>query len=173
MEKVVAVGADHAGFLLKEDLKAYLKEQGYEVLDLGTGSLESVDYPDFAGRVAGAVASGEVPWGLLVCGTGIGMAIAANKVPGVRAACCADPFSARMARAHNDANVLAMGGRVVGPGLAREILKAWLESRFEGGHHARRTAKIRALEERGGGRTGEEQRAPGGPGAARGEGREG
>lgn len=173
MQKVVAVGADHAGFALKEDLKAYLKEQGYEILDLGTDSLESVDYPDFAAAVAGAVASGEVPWGLLVCGTGIGMAITANKVPGVRAACCADPFSARMARAHNDANVLTMGGRVVGPGLAREIVKAWLESRFEGGRHARRTAKIQALEE--GVRAGTERKgsAPGGPGPARGEGRDG
>ena len=173
MEKVVAVGADHAGFLLKEDLKAFLKEQGYEVLDLGTDSLESVDYPDFASRVARAVASGEVPRGLLICGTGIGMAITANKVPGVRAACCADPFSARMARAHNDANVLTMGGRVRGPGLAREILKAWLESRFEGGRHARRTAKIEALEERVRGGAEGKRSAPGGPGPARGEGRDG
>ena len=172
MEKMVAVGADHAGFPLKEDLKACLKEQGYEVLDLGTDSHESVDYPDFAARVAAAVASGKVPWGMLVCGTGIGMAITANKIPGVRAACCADPFSARMARAHNDANVLTMGGRVVGAGLAREIVKAWLESRFEGGRHAQRTAKIQALEERVGGRTKGKRSAPGGPGPARGKGRD-
>lgn len=173
MQKVVAVGADHAGFALKEDLKACLKEQGYEVRDLGTDSLESVDYPDFAARVAGAVASGEVPWGLLVCGTGIGMAITANKIPGVRAACCADPFSARMARAHNDANVLTMGGRVVGPGLAREIVKAWLEGRFEGGRHARRTAKIEAVEGRVSAGMERKRSAPGGPGPARGEGRDG
>lgn len=173
MEKVVAVGADHAGFALKEDLKAYLKEQGYEVRDLGTDSLESVDYPDFAVAVADAVASEEVPWGLLICGTGIGMAITANKVPGVRAACCADPFSARMARAHNDANVLTMGGRVVGPGLAREIVRAWLESDFEGGRHARRTAKISALEGRGGGGTVRRRSAPGGSGPAGSVGREG
>ncbi len=172
MQKVVAVGADHAGFPLKEDLKAYLKEQGYEVRDVGTDSVGSVDYPDFAVRVAEAVASGEAPWGLLICGTGIGMAITANKVPGVRAACCADPFSARMARAHNDANILTMGGRVVGPGLAREIVKAWLESRFEGGRHARRTAKIEALEERVGRGGQRERSAPGGPGPARGEGHE-
>lgn len=173
MQKVVAVGADHAGFPLKEDLKAYLKEQGYEVRDVGTDSVGSVDYPDFAVRVAEAVASGEAPWGLLVCGTGIGMSITANKVPGVRAACCADPFSARMARTHNDANVLTMGGRVVGSGLAREIVRAWLESRFEGGRHARRTAKIEALEERVGGGGQRGRSAPGGPGPARGEGQGG
>jgi ribose 5-phosphate isomerase B len=167
MEKRVAVGADHAGFALKEDLKGYLKEQGYEVLDVGTDALESVDYPDFAAAVAEAVAAGEVPWGLLICGTGIGMAIAANKVAGVRAACCGDPFSARMARAHNDANVLTMGGRVVGVGLAREILQAWLASAFEGGRHARRTAKVRALEERTSGGTAERRPAPGRPGPAR------
>ena len=172
MERRVAVGADHAGYALKEDLKGCLKERGYEVLDLGTDSLESVDYPDLAAAVAQVVAAGEVPWGLLICGTGIGMAIAANKVAGIRAACCADPFSARMARAHNDANVLTMGGRVVGPGLAREIVKAWLESRFEGGRHARRTAKIEALEGRGSAGMERKRPAPGGPGPARGKGRD-
>ena len=133
----VAVGCDHAGFPLKETVIAALRKLGAEVVDFGTHSLESVDYPDFGERVGRAVASGEVDRGVVICGTGIGVSIAANKVPGVRAALCHDVYSARMSRAHNDANVLAMGARVIGPGLAEAIVEAWLTTSFEGGRHAR------------------------------------
>ncbi len=142
----IAIGADHAGYALKETLVAYMREQGLEVLDFGTHGPDSVDYPDYARVVAEAVARGEADFGVLICGTGIGMSIAANKVPGVRAAAISDVYSARMSRAHNDANILCMGGRVVGPGLAIEILETWLRTPFEGGRHARRLEKIRQLE---------------------------
>ena len=142
----IALGADHAGWELKEACKAWLIDQGHQVLDFGTHSPESVDYPDYAAQVAEAVAVGKVDRGLAVCGTGIGMAIAANKVPGVRAALCGDTFSARMSREHNDANVLCLGARVVGAGLALDIVSAWLGASFEGGRHQKRLDKIRALE---------------------------
>lgn len=142
----IAIGADHAGYALKEVLAAYMRERGIEVIDFGTHSPDSVDYPDYARVVAEAVARGEADFGVLICGTGIGMSIAANKVPGIRAAAVSDVYSARMSRAHNDANILCMGGRVVGPGLAIEILETWLRTPFEGGRHARRVEKIRALE---------------------------
>ena len=139
----IAAGADHAGYQLKERLIRTLRGQGHEVRDLGTLSAESVDYPDYAAAVAGAVADGSVTEGgaergLLVCGTGIGVAIAANKVHGIRAATCNDLFTARMARAHNDANVLALGARVVGVGLAKEIIRAFFSTEWEGARHARR-----------------------------------
>lgn len=142
----VALGCDHAGFLLKGAVLEALRDAGVEVHDMGTFSEESVDYPDVAARVARAVAAGEVDRGILLCGTGIGVSIAANKVPGVRAALCHDTFSARMSRAHNDANVLTMGSRVVGAGLAREIVRVWLEATFEGGRHAVRVEKVKQLE---------------------------
>ena len=142
----VALGCDHAGFALKETVARALAEAGATVVDLGTYSTDSVDYPDFAERVARAVASGEADRGVVLCGTGIGVSIAANKIPGVRAALCHDTFSARMSRAHNDANVLAMGARVVGAGLAAEIVAAWMGAELEGGRHAARVEKIRALE---------------------------
>ncbi len=142
----IAIGSDHAGFELKRELVGYLTEQGYTVDDMGTDGLASCDYPDFARAVAEAVASGRCQRGILVCGTGIGMSIAANKVPGVRAALCAEPYSARMAREHNDANVLCLGARVVGPGLALETVAAFLSGEFAGGRHARRVDKIRELE---------------------------
>lgn len=145
----VAVGCDHAGFPLKETVIAALRKLGAEVVDFGTHSLESVDYPDFGERVGRAVASGEVDRGVVICGTGIGVSIAANKVPGVRAALCAEPFSARMARAHNDANVLCLGARVVGPGLALETVRAFLSAQFEGGRHQRRVEKVMAMERAG------------------------
>jgi len=139
----IAAAADHAGFRLKERLVALLRSEGHEVDDLGTSCAEqSVDYPDFAASVARAVTCGEAELGLLVCGTGTGMAIAANKQRGVRAAACTDCFSARMARAHNDANVLALGERVIGSGVAEEVLHAFLTTRFEGGRHQQRVAKI-------------------------------
>jgi len=133
-----AVGCDHAGLPLKAPLVAELEARGHEIHDLGTHGPESVDYPLFAGRVACAVRDGRADMGLLLCGTGLGMAIAANRVEGVRAVAVSEPFSARMARAHNDANVLCMGARVVGPGAAVEILGVWMDQVFEGGRHQRR-----------------------------------
>ncbi|KAB2967016.1 MAG: ribose 5-phosphate isomerase B [Thermoanaerobaculia bacterium] len=138
----IAVGADHAGFELKEHLRAVLAQAGHEVDDLGTRSAESTDYPDWAHRVAEAVAGGAAERGLLVCGTGVGMAIAANRHRGVRAAACNDLYTARLARAHNDANLLALGARIVAPALAEAILAAFVETPFEGGRHSRRVAKL-------------------------------
>jgi ribose 5-phosphate isomerase B len=143
---VVALGADHAGFPLKEDLKTWLISRGFDVVDLGTQSAESVDYPDFAVGVGSAIAAGKADCGVLVCGTGIGMAMAANKVPGIRAAACTDAFSARMSREHNDANVLALGARITARDAAIEILEIWLGAEFAGGRHARRVEKILALD---------------------------
>ncbi|MGB9866297.1 MAG: ribose 5-phosphate isomerase B [Bacillota bacterium] len=142
----VAVGADHGGYLLKQEVMALLGELGIEAVDFGTYSPDPVDYPDIARAVAEAVARGEFQRGILLCGTGIGMCIAANKVPGIRAALCHDVFSAKATRNHNDSNVLCMGGRVVGPGLAREIVKAWLSEGFDGGRHQRRLDKIARME---------------------------
>ncbi|KUK12082.1 MAG: Ribose-5-phosphate isomerase [Moorella sp. 60_41] len=142
----IALGSDHGGYHLKEEIKKFLEEAGVLYRDFGCFNPEAVDYPDYARQVAEAVARGEFERGILCCGTGIGVAIAANKVPGIRAALCHDTFSARASREHNDANVLALGGRVIGPGLAREIVKTWLEAGFTGGRHARRLAKIAALE---------------------------
>ena len=156
MVSTIALGADHAGYGLKEALKSWLINHGYQVLDLGTHSTESVDYPDYAALVAESVADHKVERGLLVCGTGIGMSIAANKVPGVRAALCADLYTARMSREHNDANVLVLGGRLMGADMAADILQAWLETAFAGGRHARRIEKIADVEVRHAG-----DRAPG------------
>jgi ribose 5-phosphate isomerase B len=144
----IALGADHAGFELKEALKGWLIERGLQVVDFGAHSAESVDYPDYAGQVAEAVAARKVERGVLVCGTGIGMTIAANKVPGVRAALCADGYTARMSREHNDSNVLALGGRMMGREMAVDILARWLETEFAGGRHQRRVATISGLERR-------------------------
>jgi ribose 5-phosphate isomerase B len=144
----IAIGADHAGWTLKESLKAWLLEQGHDVIDFGTHSPDSVDYPDYAAQVGESVAVGKVDRGVLVCGTGLGMAIAANKIPGVRAVACNDLLAARMSREHNDANVLALGGRLLGREAALEILGIWLEIRFAGGRHVQRVDKIAALERR-------------------------
>lgn len=148
---LVAIGADHAGYHLKEELKTFLRDLGHDWKDFGTDSTEPVDYPDFAEPVARAVAGGLCPRGIVICGTGIGSAIAANKVKGIRAGLCHDTFSARHARLHNDTNVLALGARVIGPGLAKDIVVAWLDGPFEGGRHARRVEKIHSIEEREGG----------------------
>jgi len=142
----VALGADHAGWELKEALKAWLMDAGYQVLDFGTHGPDSVDYPDYALQVAEAVTVGKVARGVLVCGTGIGMTIAANKVSGIRAALCGDVFTARMSREHNDANVLALAGRLTGRETGLEILRAWLDTQFAGGRHARRVDKIGEME---------------------------
>lgn len=142
----IAIGADHAGVELKNHLADMLTRQGHQLADQGTHNTDSVDYPDFAAKVARAVASGEADRGVLVCGTGIGVAIAANKVDGVRAATCNDLFTAEMCRAHNDANVLTLGARVVGTGVAEEIVRIFVATDFEGGRHERRRDKIHALE---------------------------
>lgn len=147
-DRVVALGADHAGFELKEQIKDWLAQWGYTVRDFGTESTKSVDYPDFAEAVAGAVAGGEAWRGIMVDTVGIGSAMAANKVPGVRAALCYDTPTARSSREHNDANVLTLGARMIPPGLAREIVAVWLETPFAGGRHERRVEKIRAIEHR-------------------------
>ncbi len=139
---VIAVASDHAGFDLKEILKRDLQEAGLAVVDLGTDSTASVDYPDFGEAMADAIASGRVERGVLVCGTGIGISIAANRNPKVRAALVHDVTSARLSREHNDANVVAFGARVIGPETAREALRAFLDTKFEGGRHARRIAKL-------------------------------
>jgi ribose 5-phosphate isomerase B len=144
----IAVGADHAGFALKEDIKKTLKELGLTVQDFGTNSTDAVDYPDFAAHVAKGIASGEFDRGILVCGTGIGMAIAANKVPGVRAATVTDVEMARLSREHNDANVLAIGGRLLEKKRALDIVRTFLETPFAGDRHQRRIDKIKDLEKR-------------------------
>ncbi len=142
----VAIGSDHGGFRLKTEIIAYLKEQGIDYKDFGTYSTDSVDYPDFARAVAEAVAGGKFERGILCCGTGIGVSIAANKVAGIRAALCHDTFSARMAGEHNMANIITMGERVIGFGLARDIVRAWMKAKFAGGRHAQRLEKIAAIE---------------------------
>lgn len=164
---VVAVAWDHAGRVLREPVLEAIREAGLRAVELGGGT-EGDDYPDPAMAVARAVAEGRAEFGVLVCGTGIGMSIAANKVAGVRAALCSDPYLAGLARAHNDANVLALGGRVLGPAVAAETVRTFLRTRFEGGRHARRVDKIVSLEGRG--RTDVAQPAPG-AGAGAGPGR--
>jgi len=144
----IALGSDHGGWKLKETILLYLREQGIACQDYGTFSQEGVDYPDFALAVAEAVHSGMCERGIICCGTGIGVAIAANKVPGIRAALCHDTFSARLSREHNDANILTLGERVIGPGLAMDIVAAWLKTEFQGGRHARRIAQIAKIEEK-------------------------
>lgn len=144
----IALAADHAGFSLKEKVAAYLRDKGYEVEDYGPGQPEPVDYPDFAETVATRVAALKADSGVLVCGTGLGMAIAANKVPGVRAATCNDTLLARLAREHNDANVLALGGRMVDEATAQKILDTWFSTPFSGGRHQLRVDKIAAIDHR-------------------------
>ena len=142
----IAIGCDHGGFQLKNEIIAFLKENGYEVKDFGTYSEESCDYPDYAIKVAEAVAAKDYNFGIIICGTGIGVNIVANKVPGIRAALCSDTFSAHATREHNDANILTMGQRVVGPGLALDIVKTFLTSEFQGDRHIKRIDKITAIE---------------------------
>lgn len=144
----IAIGCDHGGYQLKNEIISYLKDNGYETKDFGTYSEESCDYADYAIQVAEAVASKEYEYGILICGTGIGISIAANKVPGIRAALCSDTFSAHATREHNDANILAMGQRVVGPGLAIDIVKTFLTSKFEGDRHIKRIQKITDIEKK-------------------------
>ncbi|MBY0097417.1 ribose 5-phosphate isomerase B [Mesobacillus maritimus] len=142
----VAIASDHGGLNIREEIKQQMEEMGIEYEDFGCDCDTSVDYPDYALPVAEKVAAGEFDRGILICGTGIGMSIAANKVKGIRCALVHDVFSAKVTRQHNDSNIIAMGERVIGPGLAREIAKAWLTSDFEGGRHANRVGKITEYE---------------------------
>ena len=142
----ICIGADHAGYELKQHLVATLKEMGHEVDDLGTHSEESVDYPPICAAVGRAVAAGQADRGIVLGGSGQGEQIAANKVNGLRAALCHDLFTARLSRSHNDANVLSMGGRIVAPGLADEIVAVWLETEFDGGRHTRRVEQLAEIE---------------------------
>ena len=145
---MIAIACDHGGYVLKEKVKAHLLEKGYEVRDFGTNSLDSCDYPDFGAPAARAVAAGECEKGIQICTTGIGMSIVANKIRGIRCALCSDCFSAEMCRAHNDANMLALGGRVLGPELAKRIVDLFLDTEFLGGRHANRVAMVMALEDK-------------------------
>jgi len=147
-KRTVALGADHGGYAMKEDLKAYLGGLGYDLVDCGTHSTDSVDYPDFAYAVARLVSEGQAWRGIIVDGAGIGSCMAANKVPGVRAAMCYDHATAVNSREHNDANVLTLGGMLLGRNLARDLVKTWLETQFGGGRHARRVNKIMDVERR-------------------------
>lgn len=146
MKTKISIGADHAGFALKEEVKRYLSEQGYDVIDHGTNSDKRVDYPDFAHLVAESIHQGEVERGIIVCGTGIGVAIAANKINRIRAASLVDEYSVKMARNHNDLNVLCLGARVIGSGKAMSLVDVFLKEEFEGGRHADRVKKIHNLE---------------------------
>ena len=144
---MIAIGSDHAGYALKCEIIKHLEEKGIEFIDCGCNG-ESVDYPEIAEKTCAKVVSGEADKGILICGTGVGISISANKIKGIRAALCGDWYSAKYTRLHNDANVLCMGGRVIGAGLATEITDIFLETEFEGGRHARRVEKIMKLEEK-------------------------
>lgn len=144
----IAIGSDHGGFILKGEILKHIQSKGYDIKDFGCYSAEAIDYPDVAHDVAEAVVKGEFDRGILICGTGIGISIAANKLPGVRAALCGDCFSAKVSREHNDANILALGERVTGVGLAKMITDIWLSTDFEGGRHATRVNKITDIEYR-------------------------
>ncbi len=142
------IGSDHAGFELKEYLLTVLRARNIEVVDWGVADETPADYPDIGQAVAEKISRQEFDCGILICGTGIGMSIVANRFPGVRAALCHDLYTARLSREHNDANLLVLGGRLLGKGLAKEILQVWLDSEFQGGHHQRRIAKINSLDQK-------------------------
>ncbi len=141
----IVIAADHAGYFLKEKIKDFLDKEGYEVIDVGTYSTVSVDYPEYGYKAIEKILKGEAERGILICGTGLGMSIAANRFPKIRAALCHEPFSAQMARRHNDANVLVLGGRLIGDGMAIEIVKTFLSTEFEKGRHERRINLIEEL----------------------------
>jgi ribose 5-phosphate isomerase B len=147
-EKMIGMGSDHAAFAFKEEIKAYLIEKGYKIQDFGAFGLERVDYCDYGFQVGEAVACGECEKGLLFCGTGVGVSISANKVKGIRAVVCSEPYSAKLSREHNDTNILALGSRVVGVDLAKMIVDIWLDTGFEGGRHSGRIDKIARYEQR-------------------------
>ena len=145
---IIAMGNDHSAVELKLEIKAYLEEKGYEIMDLGTNSTESCDYPVYGEKVGRAVAAKEADLGILICGTGIGISLAANKVKGIRTCVCSEPFSAKLSKMHNNTNILAFGARVVGSELAKMIVDQWLEAEFEGGRHQRRVDQIMEIENR-------------------------
>ena len=145
---MIALGCDHGGYELKQEIKKYLDEKGIEYKDYGCDSLDSVDYPVYAKKVAHAILDGECEKGILICGTGLGISLAANKVKGIRACVCSEPFTAKMSRAHNDCNILAFGARVVGGELAKMIVDTWINTEFEGGRHQRRVDLLMEIEER-------------------------
>ncbi|MCI8332710.1 MAG: ribose 5-phosphate isomerase B [Clostridiales bacterium] len=147
MSTIIAIGSDHGGFDLKEVIKAHLIERGLKFIDVGTTSTKSVDYPEFAHKLCQKIQTGECSRGILCCGTGIGMSMAANKHKGIRAACCSDTYSAKLTRQHNDANVLCMGARVVGAGLALDMVDLFLDTDFEGGRHVNRVNAVDAFDE--------------------------
>jgi len=144
----IAIGNDHTALEMKCEIKKHLEERGYEVLDLGTNSPESCDYPIYGEKVGRAVVSGEADLGIAICGTGVGISLAANKVKGVRACVCSEPYTAKLSRMHNDSNVLAFGARVIGVELAKMITDAWLDAKFEGGRHQRRVDMMMEIENR-------------------------
>ena len=146
VSKPILIGSDHAGYPLKLQVIEHLKELGYAPIDVGNDSLDSCDYPVFANRLCVGIKEGKAPLGILICGTGIGMSLVANKHDGIRAACCSDTFSARLTRMHNDANVLCFGARVVGMGLAFDLVANFLGAEYEGGKHAKRVDMITAVE---------------------------
>ena len=143
-----AIGNDHTGVALKEIIKKFIEEKGVEVKDFGTQSTEASNYPEIAEAVANAVASGECERGILICGTGVGISIAANKVKGIRAVCCSEPFSAKLSKQHNNSNILCFGARVVGTELAKMIVESWMDAEFQGGRHQVRIDMIRDIENR-------------------------
>lgn len=143
----IAIGNDHVAVELKNHIKKYVEAKGYEVVNYGTDSTESCDYPIYGEKVARAVAGGECDLGIIICGTGIGISLAANKVKGIRAAVCSEPYSARLTRQHNNANIIAFGARVVGQAMAEMIVDEFLDAEYEGGRHARRVGQIMAIEE--------------------------
>lgn len=144
----IAIGSDHAGFELKQEIISLLHNLQIECVDYGTEGSESVDYPDYGEKVSEVISAGKIERGILICGTGIGMSIVANKFPGIRASLCNDLFTAKMSRLHNDANILVIGGRIVGKDLAKEIVKTWISMPFEGERHCARLDKIKKIEER-------------------------
>ncbi|MBO4838967.1 MAG: ribose 5-phosphate isomerase B [Lachnospiraceae bacterium] len=144
----IAIGSDHTGFFMKQEIMAYLREQGHEVTDCGTYSAERCDYPIYGERVALAIKAGEAERGVLICGTGVGISLAANKVKGIRAGVCSEPYTARMTRQHNNSQIIAFGARVVGPAMAKMIVDAFLDAEFEGGRHTDRVALITEIENR-------------------------
>jgi len=143
----IAIGNDHVAVAMKEEVTAHLREKGYEVVNFGTDSTERTDYPIYGKRVAEAVVSGECDFGILICGTGVGISLAANKVHGIRAVVCSEPYSAMLSRQHNNTNILAFGARVIGPATALMIVDAFLEAKFEGGRHERRVEMLTAIEQ--------------------------
>ena len=144
--KKIAIASDHGGFDLKESIIAFLLKKGWEIDNLGAPSTDSVDYPDYGIKLAEAIIDKKFVRGILICGTGIGMSVIVNRFPGIRGTLCSDVYTAKMSREHNDSNILIMGGRVIGPGLAIEILDTWLNTEFEGGRHQRRLDKIKNID---------------------------